>query len=75
MPLLAALAAALTLALPGIASGELMVAISVGWYVCVVWLFAAEAVWNGYRRLRRIIDRIAGGLLILLGARLALERG
>ena len=59
----------------GVASVALMVAISVGWYVCVVWLFAAEAVSNGYRRLRRIIDRIAGGLLILLGARLALERG
>ncbi|MDX8477133.1 LysE family transporter [Mesorhizobium sp. VK24D] len=59
----------------GVASVALMVAISVGWYACVVWLFAAEAVSNGYRRLRRAIDRIAGGLLALFGARLALERG
>ncbi|MGX8010464.1 LysE family translocator [Mesorhizobium sp. ORM8.1] len=59
----------------GVASVALMVAISVGWYACVVWLFAAEVVSNGYRRLRRAIDRIAGGLLILFGARLALERG
>ncbi|RWA66839.1 MAG: hypothetical protein EOQ29_26005 [Mesorhizobium sp.] len=35
----------------GVASVALMVAISVGWYACVVWLFAAEAVSNGYRRL------------------------
>ncbi|RWG87878.1 MAG: LysE family translocator [Mesorhizobium sp.] len=59
----------------GVASVVLMVAISVGWYACVVWLFAAEAVSNGYRRLRRAIDRLAGGLLILFGAKLALERG
>ncbi|WP_217571656.1 LysE family transporter [Mesorhizobium sp. GbtcB19] len=59
----------------GAASVALMVAISVGWYACVVWLFAAEAVSNGYRKLRRTIDRVAGGLLILFGARLALERG
>jgi threonine/homoserine/homoserine lactone efflux protein len=59
----------------GVASVALMVAISVGWYACVVRLFAAEAVSNGYRRLRRTIDRVAGCLLILFGAKLALERG
>ncbi|WP_296739175.1 LysE family transporter [Mesorhizobium sp.] len=59
----------------GLASVVLMVAISVAWYACVVWLFAAEAVSNGYRRVRRTLDRVAGGLLILFGARLALERG
>ncbi|NUS20133.1 MAG: LysE family transporter [Mesorhizobium sp.] len=59
----------------GVVSVALMVAISVGWYACVVWLFAAEAVSNGYRKLRRTIDRAAGGLLILFGAKLALERG
>ena len=59
----------------GVASVILMVMISVGWYACVVWLFAAEAVSNGYRRLRRTIDRVAGGLLILFGARMVLERG
>ncbi|WP_167498524.1 MULTISPECIES: LysE family transporter [unclassified Mesorhizobium] len=58
----------------GVVSVALMVAISVGWYACVVWLFAAEAVSNGYRKLRRTIDRVAGGLLILFGAKLALER-
>jgi len=58
-----------------VASVALMVVISVGWYACVVWLFAAEVVSNGYRRLRRTIDCVAGGLLILFGARLALERG
>ena len=59
----------------GAAAVTLMVAISVGWYTLVVCLFAAEAVSGAYRRLRRSIDRVAGGLLILFGAKLALERG
>ena len=52
-----------------------MVAISVGWYICVVYMFATGIVANTYQRLRRWIDRIAGGLLILFGVRLALDRG
>jgi len=59
----------------GVAAAALMVAISVGWYICVVYMFAAGIVANTYRRLRGWIDRIAGGLLILFGVRLALDRG
>lgn len=59
----------------GAAAVALMVAISVAWYSCVVCLFASGAVSGTYQRLRRSIDRIAGGLLILFGAKLALDRG
>jgi threonine efflux protein len=58
----------------GAAAIAVMVAISVAWYVTVVCLFAAGAVAGAYRRARRAIDRIAGGLLILFGAKLALDR-
>jgi threonine/homoserine/homoserine lactone efflux protein len=58
----------------GAAAVAVMVAISVAWYVTVVYLFAAGAVAGAYRKARRSIDRIAGGLLILFGTRLALER-
>ena len=59
----------------GVAAATLMVAISVGWYICVVYMFATGIVANSYQRLRRWIDGIAGGLLILFGVRLALDRG
>jgi threonine efflux protein len=58
----------------GAAAIAVMVAISVAWYVTVVCLFAAGAVAGAYQRARRAIDRIAGGLLILFGAKLALDR-
>lgn len=59
----------------GAAAVTLMVGISVAWYALVVWLFAAEAVSGGYRRMRHAIDRAAGGLLVLFGVKLALDRG
>jgi threonine efflux protein len=59
----------------GVSAIALMVTISVAWYAVVAWLFAAGAVAGAYRQARRWIDRIAGGLLILFGARLALDRG
>jgi threonine efflux protein len=58
----------------GASAIAIMVLISVAWYVSVVCLFASGAVAGAYRRARRSIDRIAGGLLILFGARLALDR-
>lgn len=51
-----------------------MVAISAGWYACVVYLFASGAVADAYARARKWIDRVAGGLLVLFGVRLATER-
>jgi threonine/homoserine/homoserine lactone efflux protein len=59
----------------GASAIALMVAISVAWYAAVVWLFAAGAVAGAYRKARRRIDRVAGGLLVLFGVRIALDRG
>jgi threonine efflux protein len=58
----------------GASAIALMVAISVAWYGVVVSLFAAGAIAGAYQGARRWIDRVAGGLLILLGARLAFDR-
>lgn len=59
----------------GAAAIMLMVLISVGWYVCVVYLFASGAVAAAFQRARRWLDRVAGALLIALGVKLALDRG
>jgi threonine efflux protein len=59
----------------GAAAIAVMVLISIAWYVTVVSLFAAGAVAGAYQRARRAIDRVAGGLLVLFGAKLALDRG
>lgn len=58
----------------GIATVVTMVAISATWYACVVYLFASGAVADAYARARKWIDRAAGGLLVLFGVRLAMER-
>jgi threonine efflux protein len=58
----------------GAATVATMVAISVIWYACVVYLFASGAVADAYARARRWIDRVAGGLLVLFGVKLAMER-
>jgi threonine efflux protein len=50
-----------------------MVAISVCWYAFIACLFAAPTLADGYRRLRRSIDRVAGACLVIFGARLAVE--
>jgi len=50
-----------------------MVAISVGWYFLVAYLFTTEVMVRGYRRVGRWIDRLAGGMLILLGVKLAAD--
>jgi threonine efflux protein len=52
----------------------LMVAISVAWYVSVVYLFTTGFMASTYDRLRHWIDRTAGVLLVWFGTRLALDR-
>lgn len=51
-----------------------MVAVSVGWYLLVACLFTTGPIVRGYRRLGRWLDRVAGGMLILLGIKLATDR-
>lgn len=50
-----------------------MVAVSVGWYFLVAYVFASEAVMRGYRQFGHWIDKLAGSMLVLLGLRLAIE--
>ena len=50
-----------------------MVAVSIGWYFLVAYMFTTEPMVRGYRQIGHWIDRLAGGLLILLGVKLAIE--
>ena len=52
----------------------LMVAISVAWYISVVYLFTTGFMASAYGRLRHWIDRTAGVLLVWFGTKLALDR-
>jgi threonine efflux protein len=57
-----------------VASVVLMLLINIGWYGLVVCLFSLGPVAHVYRRAKRWIDYITGGIFVALGARLALER-
>lgn len=48
--------------------------ISAAWWLSVTWLFSLAPITRVYARLRRKLDILMGGLLIFLGARLALSR-
>lgn len=50
------------------------VLVSTLWWVSVALLFSLPRVHRAYRRVRRWIDPVAGGVLILLGARLATSK-
>jgi threonine/homoserine/homoserine lactone efflux protein len=50
-----------------------MVAVSIGWYFLVAYLFTTTPVVRGYLRIGHWIDRLAGGMLVLLGVKLAVE--
>ncbi len=50
-----------------------MVAVSTGWYFLVAYMFTTGLMVRGYRQIGYWIDRLAGGMLILLGVRLAME--
>lgn len=62
-------------ALPlGVAAIAVMMTISMTWYVTVSWLFTTQAVSRAYGRMRRWIDRLAGTIFVIFGARLVLEQ-
>jgi threonine/homoserine/homoserine lactone efflux protein len=50
-----------------------MVAVSLDWYFLVAYLFTTDVMVRGYRRLGHWIDRLAGGMLVLLGVKLVAE--
>lgn len=49
----------------------LMLIINIGWYGLVVYLFSLGPVAHLYRRTKRWIDYITGGIFVVLGIRLA----
>lgn len=49
-------------------------AISVTWHMCLVLVFSNARVRAGYQRGRRILDRLAGGVLAALGLRMIADR-
>ena len=50
-----------------------MVAVSLGWYFFLAYMFTTGAMVRGYRQIGHWIDRLAGGMLIVLGLKLARE--
>jgi RhtB (resistance to homoserine/threonine) family protein len=54
----------------GLAAIALMVALSLSWYALVACLFTTHRIAAAYERGRRWIDRIAGAMFVLFGARL-----
>ncbi len=56
------------------ASVAIVVIIAVSWYSIVACVFSLAIVARGYRRVKRVIDMVTGGILIALGIRLAIER-
>lgn len=58
----------------GAAAAGIMVAVSLAWYGAVAVAFAAPPMTRLYARAGHLVDRIAGGIFILFGAKLALDR-
>jgi threonine efflux protein len=50
-----------------------MVAVSIGWYFLVACIFTTEPIVRGYRQIGHWVDRFAGGMLMLLGVKLAIQ--
>jgi threonine/homoserine/homoserine lactone efflux protein len=50
-----------------------MVAVSIGWYFLVAFMFTTDPIVRGYRQIGHWIDGLAGGMLILLGVKVAME--
>lgn len=60
--------------LPSFSAVILVVAIEFVWYCVMAYVFALQPVANFYRRAKRWIDYITGGIYVLLGGRLAVSR-
>jgi len=50
-----------------------MVAVSISWYFLVAYMLTTEPMVRAYRQIGHWIDRVAGGLLVVLGVKLAIE--
>ena len=58
----------------GLAAVGAMGVISLLWYGGVAWIFASRAMAQAYRRASKMIDRLAGGIFVVFGVKLALGR-
>lgn len=58
----------------GLMAAAVMMGVSLTWYSAVAWVFASVLVAAWYARAAKLIDRLAGGIFILFGARMALDR-
>lgn len=57
-----------------IASIVIVVLIAISWYSTVACLFSLGPVERSYRRAKKWIDRLTGGIFVLLGVRLATSK-
>ena len=57
----------------GLLAAGTMTAVSLAWYGTVAWVFATPVMTGIYSRTARLIDRAAGGIFTLFGAKLALD--
>jgi threonine/homoserine/homoserine lactone efflux protein len=55
----------------GVVAVAEVAAIPAVWYSAVAWTFSADRVRTAYRRVRRSVDAVTGGLFVALGIRLA----
>lgn len=57
----------------GLMSVAVMVSISVMWYAGMALAFASNVIGRIYTRTSKTLDRVAGGIFVLFGTKLALE--
>ncbi|HEY4036676.1 MAG TPA: LysE family transporter [Ktedonobacteraceae bacterium] len=57
-----------------VASVILMLVIAVSWFCIVACVFSVGAISKAYRRAKRWLDYITGGIFVALGIRLAIEK-
>ncbi len=57
----------------GLLAAAIMVGISVLWYTAMTLLFSSSLMGQFYKRIANLIDRVAGGIFVGFGAKLALE--
>ena len=58
----------------GLSAAAVMTGVSLIWYGAVALVFASALVAGWYGRAAKLIDRIAGGVFVLFGAKMVLDR-
>jgi len=58
----------------GFMAAAVMTGVSLLWYGAVAWVFASAVVAGWYARAAKLIDRVAGGIFVLFGAKMVLDR-